>query len=194
MSELEARADIAGGEYTRIRSAQPGIDFDSSRRVAYSGCFQIESLQIGCATDRNQDGVATKVRCHLLDSSSKDFFMAIFGGALNPGSCNDTDAVLFHPLAYDPRGVGIFSGQYLGAVGQQCRLAAEAGECLRHFATDRAGADDDNSRRQFGQRENSFIGKIANFGEAWNREFGRPGAAGYDGAVKMKTAAVHVYR
>src|SRR5687768_7200878 len=143
MSELEARADIAGGEYARIRGAQTGIDFDASRRVAYSGCFQIESLQIGCAADRNQDGVATEFGCHLLDGSSKYFFMAIFGGALNPRSCNDTETVLFHPLAYDSRGVAIFSGQYLGAVGQQCRLAAEAGECLRQFATDRAGADDD---------------------------------------------------
>src|SRR5687767_3608241 len=147
MSELEARADIAGGEYTRIRGAQTGIDFDPSCRVAYSGCFQIESLQIGCATDRNQDGVATKFGCHLLDSSSEDLFIAIFGGALNPGSYNDTDTVLFHPLAYDPRGVAIFSGQYLGAVGQQCRLAAEAGEGLCQLATDGAAADDRDSPR-----------------------------------------------
>ena len=60
MGEFEFRTDIAGGKYARVRSAQPGIDFDSSRRVAYSGCFQVESFQIGCAADRKQDGVATE--------------------------------------------------------------------------------------------------------------------------------------
>jgi hypothetical protein len=117
VGELESRADIAGGEYARVRSAQPGIDFDSSGRIAYSGCFQVESFHIGCAANRDQDGIATEFGCRILNGSGERFFMAIFGGALNLRCANNPHAIVFHLLAHNRRGIAIFLGQDLRAVG-----------------------------------------------------------------------------
>ena len=56
--------------------------------------------------------------------------------------------------------------------------AAEAAEGLRHFETDRAGANDYEMLRPFGQREDRLVGQIRSTVETGDRRYRRRGAGG----------------
>ena len=56
----------------------------------------------------------------------------------------------------------------------QIHLAAETGERLRQFASDRPRSDDSQARRQIGQRKNGLIGEITDLLEPGRGRVGSP--------------------
>src|SRR2546425_10079933 len=107
---------------------------------------------------------------------------------------DDADTFVNQATLKKFRHISIFSWQKLVAALDDRQLHAEAAECLREFASDRAAAEHDHALRPFVQLvENGFVREIWNVVDAFDLRNEGATAGCDDEILRAKLLIIHFH-
>ena len=151
--ELIRRADVAAGIDARVGGLQSVVDLHAFLVELDADGFESESLDIGSAPDSHEKLIDQHVVALAMRANLQAHAVRVFGEFKVFAAAEEFDAVAFQRGASNLRGIAVLARQNPMLRFDQENLRAEAREALRHLAPNRAGANDPETLRQFGQRE-----------------------------------------
>ncbi len=151
MGELVRGADVARRVDSVVGGAKPVVDLHAGLIELHSRGFEVQSLDVRCASNTHEDLVPNHFSVGCLPV--EDDHLAL-GALLHPSSLDPQR--LANALALELRRencgcVGVFARQKSRASAQDEDLGSEAAEGLRQLAANGPGADDDEPLWKLGQ-------------------------------------------
>src|ERR1043166_4051185 len=177
VGELQPARHVADRVDAAVAGAQPFVDEDAARPGLDAGSSKVEAVEVRAPAGRDKQ-MARLDRLLLVRRRHDDAQLRAAFDAQNAGAGTDADALARELIEQD-------RGAFRIVVGERGRgfddrdARAETAERLRHFETDRAGADDDELFGAYGEVEHGLVGQIRDLVEPGDRR-DRAARAGRD--------------